>query len=109
MGEGIKGVPYFALDVAGTGKEQDVLDLKLVEGHDGGGGDVGWGFARFASVGFTKQDAAIFGEARSMLDWNARNKVCVWFLFIYLSFLPSSSPPPLYHPLPNVSDGDDNG
>ena len=86
MGEGIKGVPYFALDVAGTGKEQDVLGLKLVEGHDGGGGDVGWGFARFASVGFTKQDAAIFGEARSMLDWNARNKVCVWFLFLFLFF-----------------------
>ena len=107
VGEGIRGVPYFALDVAGTGKEQDVLSLKLVEGHDdggGGGGDVGWGSARFASVGFTKQDAAIFGEARSVLDWNARNKVCVWFLFIYL-LLTS----PLYHPLLNISDGDDNG
>ncbi len=72
IGDGIKGVPYFALDVAGTGKEQDVLGLKL----DGLDGDLMWGFARLASSGFTKEDAAIFGEARSMLDWNARNKVC---------------------------------
>jgi NAD+ diphosphatase len=83
VGDGVKGVPYFALDVAGTGKEQEILGLR-VKGHGGdggggGGGGVEWGFARFASVGFTKGDAAIFGEARSMLDWNARNKVCVSF------------------------------
>ena len=76
VGDGIKGVPYFALDVAGTGKEQDVLGLKI-DGYDGG---MIWGFARVASAGFTKEDAAIFGEARSMLDWNARNKVCVFSL-----------------------------
>ena len=71
VGEGVEGVPYFVLDVAGTGKEQDVLGLKI-EGEDH---EIAWGTARLASVGFTREDAAIFGEARSMLDWNARNKV----------------------------------
>ena len=92
VGDGIKGVPYFALDVAGTGKEQDVLDLKL-DGHDGG---LMWGSARLASASFTNEEAAIFGEARSMLDWNARNKVCV----LSLSYSPLS---------PNDTDGDGNG
>jgi NAD+ diphosphatase len=81
VGDGVRGEPYFALDVAGTGKEQDVLGLK-VEGYDGG---VRWGSARSASAGFTREDAAIFGEARSMLDWNARNKVCVRSLLYFFS------------------------
>ena len=93
VGDGIKGVPYFALDVAGTGKEREVLDLKL-HGYDG---DMMWGFARLASAGFTKGEAAIFGEARSMLDWNARNKVCA----LSLSYLPLS--------LLNDTDGDGDG
>jgi len=87
VGDGIRGVPYFALDVAGTGKEKAVLDLKI-DGYDGG---VEWGFARVASVRFTKEDAAIFGEARSMLDWNSRNKVCCSFP-LSLSPLLLSSP-----------------
>ena len=74
VSEGVKGVPYFALDVAGTGKEQDILGLKI-EGVDE---EVEWGSARLASAGFTSEDAAIFGEARSMLDWNARNKVRIF-------------------------------
>jgi hypothetical protein len=71
VGEGVDGVPYFALDVAGTGREQDVLRLKI----DGDDSEVAWGPARFVSPSFTREDAAIFGEARSMLDWNGRNKV----------------------------------
>lgn len=83
VGDGVKGVPYFALDVAGTGKENDMLGLKP-EGNDSG---VGWGLARLASAGFTMENAAIFGEARSMLDWNARNKVCfLSFLHLYPSY-----------------------
>ena len=80
VGEGVSGVPYFALDVAGTGKEQDVLRVKL-EGED----EVAWGPARLASAGLTREDAAIFGEARSMLDWNARNKVRT---FLFPPFFP---------------------
>ena len=73
VGAGVTGVPYFALDVAGTGKEQDILGLPL--DGDGDGSGMAWGPARFVSARFTREDAAIFGEARSMLDWNARNKV----------------------------------
>ena len=71
VGAGVAGVPYFALDVAGTGKEQDILGLKL-EGEDS---EIAWGPARVVSASLTREDAAIFGEAKSMLDWNARNKV----------------------------------
>lgn len=83
VSEGVKGVPYFALDVAGTGKEQDILGLKI-EGVDE---EVGWGSARLASAGFTSEDSAIFGEARSMLDWNARNKVSIFPLIPLPSLL----------------------
>jgi NADH pyrophosphatase-like rudimentary NUDIX domain len=78
VGEGVKGVPYFALDVAGTGKEQDILGQRP-EGDDG---EVAWAPARSASARFAREEAAIFGEARSMLDWNTRNKVCLFLSYL---------------------------
>ena len=81
VGVGVEGVPYFALDVAGTGKEQDILGLKL-EGEDS---EIAWGPARVVSASLTREDAAIFGEAKSMLDWNARNKVRTFLSTLFLA------------------------
>ncbi|KAL5523499.1 hypothetical protein ACEPAG_7672 [Sanghuangporus baumii] len=88
----ISGVPYFSLDVSETDK--DILDEVLKsasQSYDSdadqasssnsdlnGSPQVSLDFMepRTASSGFSAFEAAIFSEARSMVDWNARNRFC---------------------------------
>ena len=74
VAERITGTPYFSLDVSRV--ESSVLDIvlqnnQLVES----GGQVRFSEARTAMNSMSCFDAAVFAEARSMIDWNSRNKV----------------------------------
>jgi NAD+ diphosphatase len=66
----VKGTPYFAVDVPGPAEEV-ISQLK-----DTGEAKYAFGEARSAVMSkFDGFEAALFAEARSMLDWNTRNKV----------------------------------
>jgi NAD+ diphosphatase len=69
--EDIKGTPYFALDVSDLEKES-VDELLKVEG---GADPVEFAEPRGASNLWNHFEAAVFSVARSMIDWNGRNKV----------------------------------
>lgn len=68
--EEISGAPYFGLDVGNV--PQDVLDT-FMRGEE----QVQFDEPRSASAAFSMFDAAVFAEARSMLDWQSRNKVII--------------------------------
>lgn len=67
LSDGVKGDPYFALDVSKV--EKNTLD----EIH--GDSEYSYTPARAATSKFSPEAGAIFAVARSMLDWNSRNKV----------------------------------
>lgn len=70
----IKGSPYFTLDVSEL--EQSELDAVLQSTGLGlQGSKLEFFDARPAMRHFSYDDAALIAEARSMVDWNARNKV----------------------------------
>ncbi|KAI0256327.1 NUDIX hydrolase domain-like protein [Lactifluus subvellereus] len=69
------GTPFFSIDV--TEVSQADLDL-LVQTSTAGTDGYTLSFAepRGATRGMSEFDAAVFAEARSMVDWNFRNKFC---------------------------------
>ncbi|KAL5528609.1 NPY1_1 [Sanghuangporus sanghuang] len=88
----ISGIPYFSLDVSDS--DEDALD-EVLKGAShsneldadqapssistsSGSPHISYEFMepRTASAGFSAYEAAIFSEARSMVDWNARNRFC---------------------------------
>ena len=71
----IAGTPYFALDV--TDCEQQAVDTLLTNSEISKESGVSLEFAepRSAASRFSAFEAAVFAEARSMIDWNSRNKV----------------------------------
>jgi NAD+ diphosphatase len=70
----LPGSPFFALDV--TNVEEGPLSqaLKLAS-EDNSRTAFEFSEPRTASVSFSPFDASLFALARSMIDWNARNKV----------------------------------
>ncbi|KAI5118889.1 hypothetical protein M0805_003564 [Coniferiporia weirii] len=72
----ISGTPYFTLDV--TDVEAEAVDdvLKSVGAAQGESATVEFMEPRAASFGFSAFEAAVFAEARSLVDWNARNIFC---------------------------------
>ena len=71
----LHGIPYFALD-AGNSSEDELKSLVT----DSSEAKIGEGYLEFveprsASSNFSFFEAGVFAEARSMLDWNARNRV----------------------------------
>ncbi|KAH9839109.1 NUDIX hydrolase domain-like protein [Rhodofomes roseus] len=71
----IKGTPVFALDVSKV--PQQLLDgvFQNTEAAKSGAG-LAFSEPRVAMNGLDAFEAAVFAEARSMVDWNARNKFC---------------------------------
>ncbi|OCH87878.1 hypothetical protein OBBRIDRAFT_795792 [Obba rivulosa] len=73
--ENIHGTPYFSLDV--TEVEKEKLDQVLQDSEVGkSGAKLEFMEPRSAMQSFDAFQAAVFAEARSMVDWNARNKFC---------------------------------
>ena len=83
----ITGTPYFSLDVSNV--ESSSIDIVLQSSRlVNDGGQVRFSEPRVSMNSMNWFDAALFAEARSMVDWNARNKVrassrlaiaCVYF------------------------------
>ncbi|KAH9892734.1 NUDIX hydrolase domain-like protein [Cubamyces lactineus] len=70
----IKGTPYFSLDVSDITSAE--VDKVLQAAATRGGGEFQFSEPRAALALFDAFDAALSAEARSMVDWNARNKYC---------------------------------
>ena len=74
VAERITGTPYFSLDVSDL--ESSALDPVLQSNQLAkDGGQLKFSDARAAMLSLNWFDAAVFTEARSVVDWNARNKV----------------------------------
>lgn len=72
--EEAQGDAYFAIDVSNIA--DNILQAIHVEALDSEGGtQVEYVTGRLAASRFGKEHGAIFAAARSMLDWNSRNKV----------------------------------
>ena len=75
VAERVTGTPYFSLDVSDV--ESSVLDAVLQSDQLAkDGGQLKFSEERTAMGSMNSFDAAVFAEARSMVDWNARNRVC---------------------------------
>ncbi|KAI8993947.1 NUDIX hydrolase domain-like protein [Trametes punicea] len=71
----IKGTAYFSLDVSDVAQaELDQLLQNAAATKDGA--QLAFSEPRAAMGNFDVFEAALFAEARSMVDWNARNKFC---------------------------------
>ncbi|KAF2220740.1 NUDIX hydrolase domain-like protein [Elsinoe ampelina] len=66
-----KGAPYFAVDVTPREGVKEAAE-KLIKEVEGRG--LSWGKGRVMDL--VAGDAAIFAEARQLLDWNLRNPFC---------------------------------
>lgn len=72
----LEGVPYFAMDVADLEMEDSAIETALKETDaTKAGTTLTWLDARSVMTNANLFDGAIFAEARSMIDWNTRNKV----------------------------------
>ena len=72
--QNFRGTPYFSLDVSGV---TDAEIEGVLQGSEAGknGAQIQFSEPRAATRGFSMFDAALFASARSMVDWNDRNKV----------------------------------
>lgn len=75
--EDISGVPHFSVDLYGIPDDEIA---KLLEEAAEDNTVLTFDEPRSAAQKFSMVEAAIFAEARSMLDWNTRNKVYPFFL-----------------------------
>lgn len=72
--QNINGTPYFSLDV--TDVDQQTIDAVLQNSEASkAGAQLMFEEPRKAMGTFDVFEAAVFAEARSMVDWNSRNKV----------------------------------
>ena len=71
----IKGEPFFAVDVTDVDMKQLEVTFRLTQPGEAGDPRIEFGDARNAGLSFKPLDAALFSEARTMIDWNSRNKV----------------------------------
>lgn len=79
VAERITGIPYFSLDVSDV--DSSALDVLLQSNQlTEDGSQVKFSEARAAMSSVDWFDAAVFAEARSMVDWNSRNRVCTDFI-----------------------------
>lgn len=70
----LKGTPFFSLDV--TDIDQGILDKAFQNSEAGkAGAELVFSEPRAAMSTFDSFEASVFAEARSMVDWNSRNKV----------------------------------
>jgi len=71
----LDGIPYFSLDVAELDKSEEELKTLLEGPLSKDGRTFSWEEPRSLTATFDGFTAAVFANARSMVDWNLRNKV----------------------------------
>ncbi|TBU31595.1 NUDIX hydrolase domain-like protein [Dichomitus squalens] len=75
--DNIKGTPYFSLDVSDVDQAEVDQVLHASASAEGGQGtQLVFTEPRAAMGSLDAFEAAIFAEARAIVDWNARNKFC---------------------------------
>lgn len=77
---------YFSIDVVDLGLTAEELQevLKKSEvARENSGMEMDWVEPRLLMMGLDPFIGGIFASARSMVDWNTRNKVCGWKLFTF--------------------------
>jgi NAD+ diphosphatase len=73
----LEGTPYFAMDVSDLEMEDSEIDAVLNQTEAAKtGATLTWLDARSVMTNVDLFHGAIFAEARSMCDWNLRNKFC---------------------------------
>jgi NAD+ diphosphatase len=72
----LEGTPYFSMDVVELDFTAEQLKLVLDATPQGSNGQIlSWSEPRVLMSGFDSFSGAVFAEARSLVDWNQRNKV----------------------------------
>ncbi|KAI9654829.1 MAG: NADH pyrophosphatase [Bathelium mastoideum] len=69
--EQYKGAPFFAVDVTPKGSHAEIAK-KIISDLE----SRGYSFAQGRVMDIEASEAAIYAEARQLLDWNARNPFC---------------------------------
>jgi len=73
----LSGIPYFSIDVVDLDYTLETLEGLLKETTRGREGKIlNWSEPRALMSSFDAFTAAIFASAKSLVDWNQRNKVC---------------------------------
>ncbi|KII92689.1 hypothetical protein PLICRDRAFT_172748 [Plicaturopsis crispa FD-325 SS-3] len=72
----LSGTPFFSLDVAGWAEEETVDAVLKASSAAKEGQELAWTEARGAMTGLDAFTAGVFANARSLVDWNSRNKFC---------------------------------
>ncbi|EAU91244.1 NAD+ diphosphatase [Coprinopsis cinerea okayama7 len=72
----LKGTPYFAMDVAELGYSEDELRSIFESSLSKDGRTFTWAEPRSLMTSLGHFEAAVFASARSLVDWNFRNKFC---------------------------------
>lgn len=89
----LEGTPYFSMDVADMNCTAERLQNILIKTTPGQQGKIlDWAEPRASMLNLDNVTAAIFASARSMVDWNLRNKVqqvMPLHIYILLSFFQS--------------------
>lgn len=74
--QNLGGTPYFSMDVSELDIEPEQLKAVLDGTSQGQAGQtLSWSEPRALMTGLDRFHGAIFAEARSLVDWNLRNKV----------------------------------
>lgn len=75
----LEGTPYFSIDVAGLDLEPENIDHVLKNTTPGQEGQaLSWIEPRTLISGLDQFSGGVFAEAKSLVDWNQRNKVRSW-------------------------------
>jgi NAD+ diphosphatase len=84
----IEGIPYFSMDVADLELTPEKLKDILSSTSQAKNGILDWSEPRVVMSSLDSFSGGLFAEARSLVDWNQRNKVnFTSFPFIYLDCL----------------------
>lgn len=84
LASNIHGTPYFAIDVSSSAEGvEEVLKISSAKLQEGA--SLQFVEARSASSAFDSFEAAVFAEARALIDWNTRYKVAKTILLLEYS------------------------
>jgi NAD+ diphosphatase len=74
--ENLEGTPFFSMDVADLGLSPERLsEILEASSQSQDGQTLSWSEPRVLMSGLDAFSGAVFAEARSLVDWNQRNKV----------------------------------
>lgn len=74
----LEGTPFFSMDISELDLLPEQLDKILAAASDAHNGQaLTWSESRIIMSGLDRFSGGVYAEARSLVDWNQRNKVCL--------------------------------